>query len=136
MTKLAPEWVRTSDPVIRSPARYRWTTAPAYYTLGKYMITYIVNYWNIINKENCGTGKAFAVLLPAPGNPCYTIIIPAPVMQLLYRHLLYNYYTGTCYTIIIPVPVIQLLYRHLLYNYLEHFYFAYGLNNPSYCTCT
>ena len=29
MTKLAPEWVRTSDPVIRSPARYRWTTAPA-----------------------------------------------------------------------------------------------------------
>ena len=27
--KLAPEWVRTSDPVIRSPARYRWTTAPA-----------------------------------------------------------------------------------------------------------
>ena len=29
MTKVAPEWVRTSDPVIRSPARYRWTTAPA-----------------------------------------------------------------------------------------------------------
>ena len=29
MTNLAPEWVRTSDPVIRSPARYRWTTAPA-----------------------------------------------------------------------------------------------------------
>ena len=29
MTKLAPEWVRTSDPLIRSPARYRWTTAPA-----------------------------------------------------------------------------------------------------------
>ena len=29
MTKLDPEWVRTSDPVIRSPARYRWTTAPA-----------------------------------------------------------------------------------------------------------
>ena len=29
MTKLAPEWVRTSDSVIRSPARYRWTTAPA-----------------------------------------------------------------------------------------------------------
>ena len=28
MTKLAPEWVRTSDPVIRSPACYRWTTAP------------------------------------------------------------------------------------------------------------
>ena len=30
MTKLAPEWVRTSDPVIRSPARYRWTTAPPF----------------------------------------------------------------------------------------------------------
>ena len=29
MTKLAPEWVQTSDPVIRSTARYRWTTAPA-----------------------------------------------------------------------------------------------------------
>ena len=29
MTKLAPEWVRTSDPVIRSPGRYCWTTAPA-----------------------------------------------------------------------------------------------------------
>ena len=29
ITKLAPEWVRTSDPVIRSPARYRWSTAPA-----------------------------------------------------------------------------------------------------------
>ena len=24
MAKLAPEWVRTSDQVIRSPARYRW----------------------------------------------------------------------------------------------------------------
>ena len=33
MTKLGPEWVRTSDPVIRSPARYRWTTAPAGMTL-------------------------------------------------------------------------------------------------------
>ena len=33
MTKLAPEWVRTSNPVIRSPARYRWTTAPALYVL-------------------------------------------------------------------------------------------------------
>ena len=29
MTKLAPEWVQTSDPVIRSPARYHRTTAPA-----------------------------------------------------------------------------------------------------------
>ena len=24
MTKLSPEWVRTSDPVIRSPAPYHW----------------------------------------------------------------------------------------------------------------
>ena len=30
ITKLAPDWVRTSDPVIRWSARYRWTTAPAY----------------------------------------------------------------------------------------------------------
>ena len=29
MTKLAPEWVRTRDPVIRSPARYHRATAPA-----------------------------------------------------------------------------------------------------------
>ena len=35
MTKLAPEWVRTSDPVIRSPVPYRWTTAPAEGSRGK-----------------------------------------------------------------------------------------------------
>ena len=29
MMKHAPEWVQTSDPVIRSPAHYLWTTAPA-----------------------------------------------------------------------------------------------------------
>ena len=36
MMKLAPEfeWVRTSDPVIRSPARHRWTTAPAWMWVG------------------------------------------------------------------------------------------------------
>ena len=34
MTKLSTEWVRTSDPVIRSPARYRWTTAPAWKQIG------------------------------------------------------------------------------------------------------
>ena len=36
MTKLAPEWVRTSDPVIRSPVRYRWTTAPTPITEEKF----------------------------------------------------------------------------------------------------
>ena len=41
MTKLAPEWVRTSDPLIRSPARYHWTTAPALYT---YIYIYIYIY--------------------------------------------------------------------------------------------
>ena len=41
MTKLAPEWVRTSDPVIRSPARYRWTTAP---TPGKLMYMTVREY--------------------------------------------------------------------------------------------
>ena len=30
MMKHAPEWVRTCDPVIRSPVRYRYTTAPAH----------------------------------------------------------------------------------------------------------
>ena len=34
MTKLAPEWVRTRDPVIKSPARYHWTTAPTPSPLG------------------------------------------------------------------------------------------------------
>ena len=38
MTKLAPEWVRTSDPVIRSPARYRWTTAPAGVSQGSILV--------------------------------------------------------------------------------------------------
>ena len=28
MIKLAPEWFRTNEPVIRSPARYLWTMAP------------------------------------------------------------------------------------------------------------
>ena len=41
MTKLAPEWVQTSDPVIRSPARYRWATAPAEHEQEQ---TYIQNY--------------------------------------------------------------------------------------------
>ena len=40
MTKLAPEWVQTSDPVIRSPARYRWTTAPAHLTLNDPLRSY------------------------------------------------------------------------------------------------
>ena len=43
MTKLAPEWVRTSDPVIRSPAGYRWTTAPASARRLEYKHTYIHN---------------------------------------------------------------------------------------------
>ena len=50
MTKLAPEWVRTSDPVIRSPARYRWTTAPA----GIRNTTYAVQarfYWKGLVKD-------------------------------------------------------------------------------------
>ena len=32
--KLAPEWVRTNDPVIRSSAHYRWATAPARFNKG------------------------------------------------------------------------------------------------------
>ena len=42
MTKLAPEWVRTNDPVIRRPARYRWTTAPAFLQNGEKEPTNIV----------------------------------------------------------------------------------------------
>ena len=57
MTKLAPEWVRTSDPVIRSPARYRWTTAPA---LPKLLETVLVSLsndnnirsWSIYNDKD------------------------------------------------------------------------------------
>ena len=40
MTKLAHEWVRTSDPVIRSPARYHWTTAPASTTYREHSISW------------------------------------------------------------------------------------------------
>ena len=43
MTKLAPEWVRTTDPVIRSPARYRWTTAPAPTYFGNKCVVYNVH---------------------------------------------------------------------------------------------
>ena len=53
MTKLAPEWVRTSDPVIRSPARYHWTMAPAsvprpktcadYYKSGYYDTNFVMD---------------------------------------------------------------------------------------------
>ena len=53
MTKLAPEWVQTSDPVIRSPARYHWTTAPAsvlrpktcadYYESGYYDTNFVMD---------------------------------------------------------------------------------------------
>ena len=40
------EWVRTSDPVIRSPACYRWTTAPAW--------TFILGWmWSISPSFNC-----------------------------------------------------------------------------------
>ena len=42
MTKLAPEWVRTSDPVIS----YRWTTAPArppFSLIGKPLCYHILN---------------------------------------------------------------------------------------------
>ena len=38
-----PEWFRTSDPVIRNPARYCWTTAPAYRQLGKLVNVIRVN---------------------------------------------------------------------------------------------
>ena len=35
MMNHAPEWVQTSDPVIRSPARYPWTTALACIVIGE-----------------------------------------------------------------------------------------------------
>ena len=41
MTKLAPEWVQTSDRVIRSPARYRWTTAPAQFELINSLVVHV-----------------------------------------------------------------------------------------------
>ena len=56
MTKLAPEWVRTSDPVIRSPARYRWTTAPADITHWDINIVILVvimfTKWSLSNNQN------------------------------------------------------------------------------------
>ena len=47
MTKLAPELVRISDPVIRSPARYRWTTAPA-------VCVDEMDWWGCWWAESCG----------------------------------------------------------------------------------
>ena len=53
MTKLAPEWVRTNDPVIRSPARYRWATAPAKSNLGDTKLYYsIFHSMKTINTNN------------------------------------------------------------------------------------
>ena len=45
MTKLAHEWVGTSDPVIRSLARYRWTTAPTPHinTIQAYFVTVVTH---------------------------------------------------------------------------------------------
>ena len=56
MMKHAPEWVRTSNPVIRSPAHYRWTTAPAYIlclniACDCVCIIYIYLYMNIFVKS-------------------------------------------------------------------------------------
>ena len=55
MTKLAPEWVQTSDPVIRSPARYRWTTAPAMFideqTINRILISDLQIPWIYIVDE-------------------------------------------------------------------------------------
>ena len=48
MTKLAPEWVRTSDPVIRSPARYRWTAAPAHTTLEDDHLFNLIPYFPVL----------------------------------------------------------------------------------------
>ena len=62
LTKLAPEWVRTSDPVIRSQARYRWTTAPAGLCM-KDIIIYIYILMNI------------GVIRTAPGPYFHTTII-------------------------------------------------------------
>ena len=51
MTKLAPEWVRTSDPVIRSPARYRWTTAPTTDTFNIYRDKILQSFIDDISSE-------------------------------------------------------------------------------------
>ena len=66
MTKLAPEWVRTSDPVIRSPARYRWTTTPATDVHGEYNLTYELNFNNVGNSTcmKCQINMAFINEVP------------------------------------------------------------------------
>ena len=38
-----PEWPRPTDPVIRSPARYLWTTAPAHVKHGD--TRQVINLW-------------------------------------------------------------------------------------------
>ena len=70
MTKLAPEWVRTSDPLIRSPARYRWTKAPAGCS-GETICTVVCDYdenyvyagINATSQEVFSTCKPFGVIV-------------------------------------------------------------------------
>ena len=73
MTKLAPEWVRTSDPVIRSPACYRWTTAPAGGPVGHLGTLFSSTYEPAILVDPGGTSPSSdlaEMLLPAiPGSP-------------------------------------------------------------------
>ena len=63
MTKLAPEWVRTSDPVIRSPARYRWTTAPAPVPRGG---------WRLVVGRFAGVAPAVFATVADSGRRCFS----------------------------------------------------------------
>ena len=61
MTKLAPEWVRTNDPVIRSPACYRWTTAPANLDCGPFVLKIAISVPGLARKLLFNTAKSEGV---------------------------------------------------------------------------
>ena len=81
MTKPAPEWVRTSDPVIRSPARYRWTTAPAQHVLSPFVKD--ITEYSLTNFRS-GT-------LSLSKLACCFAYIPACVVVAMQRHQIIYY---------------------------------------------
>ena len=103
MTKLAPEWVRTSDPVIRSPARYRWTTAPATTNNGPHRIIQEDTLYRFpqLSQPAPIVGQSYhtrGYTLPFP-----SIIPPAPIVGQSYHT---RGYTLPFPSIIPPAPIV------------------------------
>ena len=70
---LASAWVRTNDPVIKSPPRYLWTTAPGYNTYGRKSLKYCIMGQSRATVLNCralapgfASGIVWSACLHAP----------------------------------------------------------------------